>query len=107
MLLSLLILIAESIVLALDDYHVIDNGHIHRQIEAFIDRLPLTMHVAIATRSDPPLPLGRLRARAHLTEIRGVDLRFDATQAEAFLNETLGLDLDRKDVVALQDRFPA
>jgi LuxR family transcriptional regulator, maltose regulon positive regulatory protein len=94
----------ESIVLALDDYHVIDNRHIHRQIEAFIDRLPLTMHVAIATRSDPPLPLGRLRARAHLTEIRAVDLRFDATQAEAFLNHMLGLDLGRDDVVALQYR---
>ena len=94
----------ESIVLALDDYHVIDNVHIHRQIEAFIDRLPLTMHVAIATRSDPPLPLGRLRARAQLTEIRAADLRFDATEAEAFLNEMLGLDLDRSDVVALQDR---
>jgi LuxR family maltose regulon positive regulatory protein len=94
----------ESIVLALDDYHVIDNRDIHRQIEAFIDRLPLTMHVVIATRSDPPLPLGRLRARAHLTEIRAVDLRFDATQAEAFLNDTLGLDLGRDDVEALQYR---
>ena len=94
----------ESIVLALDDYHVIANGQIHRQIEAFIDRLPLSMHVAIATRSDPPLPLGRLRARAQLTEIRAADLRFDATEAEAFLNEMLGLDLDRNDVVALQDR---
>ena len=94
----------QSIVLALDDYHVIDNGHIHRQIEELIDRLPLTMHVAIATRSDPPLPLGRLRARAHLTEIRAPDLRFDVTEAEAFLNEMLGLDLDRNDVMALQDR---
>jgi LuxR family transcriptional regulator, maltose regulon positive regulatory protein len=94
----------ESIVLALDDYHVIDNGHIHRQIEALIDRLPSSMHVAIATRSDPPLPLGRLRARGHLTEIRVVDLRFDAAEAEAFLNDTLGLDLDRDDVAALQDR---
>ena len=94
----------QSIVLALDDYHFIDNGHIHRQIEALIDRLPLTVHVAIATRSDPPLPLGRLRARAQLTEIRAADLRFDAAQAEAFLNDVLGLDLDRNDVVALQDR---
>ena len=94
----------EAIVLALDDYHAIDNGRIHGQIEAFIERLPLSMHVAIATRSDPPLALGRLRARAQLTEIRAADLRFDATQAEAFLNETLGLDLDRNDVVALHDR---
>ena len=94
----------EPVVLALDDYHAIDNGHIHRQIEAFIERLPLTMHVAIATRSDPPLALGRLRARAQLTEIRVADLRFDATEAEAFLHETLGLDLDRHDVIALHDR---
>jgi LuxR family transcriptional regulator, maltose regulon positive regulatory protein len=94
----------DVLVLALDDYHVIDNGQIHRQIEALIDRLPLTMHVAIATRSDPPLPLGRLRARAHLTEIRAADLRFDAIEAEAFLNDMLGLDLDRDDVIALQDR---
>jgi LuxR family transcriptional regulator, maltose regulon positive regulatory protein len=94
----------ESIVLALDDYHAIDNGHIHRQIETFIERLPLNVHVAIATRADPPLAMGRLRARAQLTEIRADDLRFNAAQAEAFLNETLGLDLDRNDVVALHDR---
>ena len=94
----------ESIVLALDDYHVIGNEQIHDQIEGFVDRLPLTVHVAIATRSDPPLPLGRLRARGHLTEIRAVDLRFDTTEAEAFLNDMLGLDLDRDDVAALQDR---
>jgi LuxR family maltose regulon positive regulatory protein len=93
-----------SIILALDDYHVIDNGDIHRQIEALIERVPSSIHVAIATRSDPPLPLGRLRARAHLTEIRAVDLRFDATEAEAFLNDSLGLELDHDDVVALHDR---
>ena len=94
----------ESLVLALDDYHVIENAQIHPQVEAFIDRLPMNVHLAIATRSDPAFPLGRLRARAQLTEIRAGDLRFDTAEAETFLNDVLGLDLDRDDVARLQDR---
>ena len=62
----------EPAVIVLDDYHVIDNPHVHGPIrEGSIQRLPATAQLVIATRSDPPLALSRLRAGGHLIEIRG------------------------------------
>src|SRR5439155_14995808 len=56
------------LVLVLDDYHVIETAQIHREVEWLIERLPAATHLALATRSDPPLPLARLRARSEMTE---------------------------------------
>jgi LuxR family transcriptional regulator, maltose regulon positive regulatory protein len=56
-------------VLVLDDYHLVHRHEIHESLAYLLDHLPDTLRVAIATRADPPLPLGRLRARAQLTEI--------------------------------------
>jgi LuxR family maltose regulon positive regulatory protein len=62
------------------------------------------MHLVIATREDPPLPLARLRARGQLTELRAADLRFTSSEAAEFLNQTMGLDLSADDVAALERR---
>ena len=62
------------------------------------------MHLVIATREDPQLPLGRLRARGHLTELRATDLRFTPTEAATFLNQVMGLDLSADDITALETR---
>src|SRR5436305_13295883 len=62
------------------------------------------MHLAIATREDPPLPLARLRARGHLTEVRAADLRFTASEASAFLNQGMGLSLSVVDIATIKDR---
>lgn len=59
------------------------------------------MHVVISTRADPDLPLGRLRARGELVEIRATDLRFTPDEASAYLNGALGLGLGANDVVIL------
>jgi LuxR family maltose regulon positive regulatory protein len=91
-------------VLVLDDYHVITNSVVHDSLAYLLDHLPETLHIAIATRSDPPLPIGRLRARGELTEVRAADLRFTSDEAAAFLNVTLGLDLQLSDVARLQQR---
>ncbi len=77
--------------LILDDFHV-------------IDALPPRMHVVIASRSDPVLPLARLRGRGEMTELRAADLRFSAGEAAAFLNEMMGLELAPSDVAALETR---
>jgi LuxR family maltose regulon positive regulatory protein len=58
----------------------------------------------ISTRSDPPLPLSRLRARGQLIEIRGGDLRFNVTEAGAFLNDVVGLDLEPDEIARLHER---
>ena len=62
------------------------------------------MHLVIATREDPPLPLARLRARGQLTELRAADLRFTPAEAAEFLNRTMGLGLSADDVTALEAR---
>ena len=90
--------------LVLDDYHLIENGEIHGAIELLVERAPSAAHLAISTRSDPPLPLSRLRARGQLTEIRAADLRFDVTEAGAFLNDVVGLDLEPDEIARLHER---
>ncbi|UCD97816.1 MAG: hypothetical protein JSV42_12715, partial [Chloroflexota bacterium] len=88
----------------LDDYHFIDSPPIHEALSFLIDHLPANLHLVITTREDPDLPLARLRARDHITEIRTRDLRFTQEEAEAFLRDVMGLDLSRQDMVALEDR---
>ena len=90
--------------LVLDDYHVIDAQPIHSGITFLLDHLPPQMHLVIASRSDPPLPLARLRGRGESTELRAADLRFTPDEAAAFLNEVMGLELSPDDVAALETR---
>jgi ATP/maltotriose-dependent transcriptional regulator MalT len=94
----------KEFVLAFDDYHVIHEHGIHDALSYLIERLAPHAHALIATRSDPPFPLGRLRARGDLKELRASDLRFDNTEASAFLNEVMSLDLTPQDIAALEDR---
>jgi ATP/maltotriose-dependent transcriptional regulator MalT len=91
-------------VLVLDDYHVIDTPEIHDGVAFLIDHLPPETHVILATRSDPALPLPRLRARGDLVEIRAADLRFTADETGAYLNGPMGLELTAGDVAALEGR---
>jgi LuxR family transcriptional regulator, maltose regulon positive regulatory protein len=91
-------------VLVLDDYHVIDTEPVDVALTFVIEHLPPTMHLVIATRQDPQLPLARLRARGQLTELRAADLRFTASEAAEFLNQVMGLALSADDVAALEDR---
>ena len=62
------------------------------------------MHLVIATREDPHLPLARLRARGQLTELRAADLRFTPAEAAEFLNQVMGLNLSAEDIAALETR---
>ena len=96
--------LVDDVVLVLDDYHVIDRPEVHEGVAFLLDRLPPTVHIVIATRADPPLPVSRLRARGELVEIRAADLRFTPDEAAAYLNGTMGLDLAGGDVAALEAR---
>ena len=96
--------IEHDFALILDDYHVIDAQPVHSAIAFLLDHLPPQMHLIIASRSDPPLPLARLRGRGDSTELRASDLRFTPEEAAAFLNEVMGLDLSASDVAALETR---
>jgi LuxR family transcriptional regulator, maltose regulon positive regulatory protein len=95
---------AEPTVLALDDYHVIEDAAVHEAMTFLLDNLPGQVTVAITTRADPPLPLSRLRARGELLELRAADLRFSADEADTFLNQVMGLSLAPQHVAALETR---
>jgi LuxR family maltose regulon positive regulatory protein len=94
----------DELVLVLDDYHVIDEPTIHDSLALLLRHLPPQLHLAIASRSDPPLPLARLRAGGQLTELRERDLRFTPGEAAAFLQEVWKLNLPEQTVAALETR---
>lgn len=93
-----------AIVLALDDYHVIEAEEVHEAMTFLLDHLPASASVAITTRADPPLPVTRLRTRGELLELRAGDLRFTQPEAAVFLNQVMGLDLAPDHVDALETR---
>ncbi len=80
-------------VLVLDDYHTITDRRVHETLAFFLEHLPPSLHVALITRSDPPLPLGRMRARHELSELRAEDLRFSGDETRAFLEQSIPFDL--------------
>ena len=96
--------VPEKIVFVLDDYHLIESEQIHQALVFLLENLPPQLHIVIATRQDPHLPLGRLRARGQLTELRAADLRFTSTEAADFLNMVMGLDLSFSQVAELERR---
>jgi LuxR family transcriptional regulator, maltose regulon positive regulatory protein len=96
--------ITSPMVLVLDDYHQVVSRAVHEQLAFFITRLPANLHLVVATRSDPLLPLARLRASGDLAEVRTDDLRFGVIEAEHLLNDVLGLDLAQADIQLLHRR---
>jgi LuxR family maltose regulon positive regulatory protein len=94
----------EAFVLVLDDFHVIESPGVERSLALILDHMPPQMHLAIATREDPRLPLARLRVADHLTELRVTDLRFTFTEATDFLTQVMGLNLSAEDIAALEIR---
>ena len=96
--------LATGIVVVLDDDHVVDAPEVQAGMAFLLDHLPPQVHLVIATRADPALPLARLRARGELVEIRAADLRFTSGEAATYLNEVMGLDLAAADIDALEGR---
>jgi LuxR family maltose regulon positive regulatory protein len=94
----------EELVLVLDDYHALESRSIHDDLAFLLSHLPPQLHVVIASRSDPPLPLARLRAGGRLAELRAVDLRFTAQESSALLRDLWGLDLAPEAVTILESR---
>jgi LuxR family maltose regulon positive regulatory protein len=94
----------DTVVLVLDDYHLIDAPAAHESLAMLLARLPPPLRLVLASRADPPLPLAGLRAGGQLAEVRERDLRFTAEEAAALLREATGLDLPADAVAALDAR---
>jgi LuxR family maltose regulon positive regulatory protein len=97
-------MLSYDVVLILDDYHVVESEPVDRALAFLLEHLPAHLHLVIATREDPPLPLARWRARGRLTELRAADLRFTPAEAADFLDRVMGLALSADEVAALEAR---
>ncbi|MGA7204763.1 MAG: helix-turn-helix transcriptional regulator, partial [Specibacter sp.] len=93
-----------ELVLVLDDYHVIHSRDIQEGMAFLVQNLPPQVHLVIAGRADPALPLVRLRGRGALVELRAADLRFTAAEAAEYLKDAMGLDLTAANLDALGER---
>ena len=94
----------DAVLLVLDDYHLIAANQVHAPLEFLVEHLPPGLRLVLASRSDPPLPLARLRARGQLAELRGGSLRFTQEEAAALLGEAVGGELPTAAVAGLAAR---
>ena len=94
----------DQMLLVLDDYHLIDAQPVHAALTFLLDHLPVGLRLVLTSRSDPPLPLPRLRAAGQLAELRADDLRFTPDEAAALLREATGSGLPVAAVAALAAR---
>jgi len=88
-------------VFVLDDYHLIEDPAIHEAVGFILDHLPPQLHFILASRSEPPLPLARYRARGQLLEIRAGDLHFTREESTDFLEQSMELDLSLDEIASL------
>lgn len=92
----------QEMVLVWDDYHLISAPAIHTSVTFLLEHQPPQLHLIIAARADPPLPLARLRTRGQLIELRSADLRFLSEETTAFLTQLSGLTLSAEEITALE-----
>jgi LuxR family transcriptional regulator, maltose regulon positive regulatory protein len=97
-------ILPDNFICVLDDYHVIDAKPVDNALTFLLEHLPAQMHLVIATREDPHLPLARLRVRGQLTELRASDLRFTPVEAAEFLNRVMSLNLSAENIAVLENR---
>jgi len=93
-----------SLLLVLDDYHVIQSQPVHEILNFLVEHLPSNVHLVITSREDPPLPLHRLRARRQMLGIRQAELSFVPDEAGDFFQRIAGLDLTQEQASRLTRR---
>jgi LuxR family maltose regulon positive regulatory protein len=94
----------DEFVLILDNYHLIESQTVHDSLTFLLEHLSPGMHVVLASRSDPPIPLALFRARGQLAELRAADLRFTLEESTALLRGIWGLNLPEESIAALEQR---
>lgn len=103
-LLNNLVTLESPVIMVLDDYHLISNEELHEGVSFLLEHLPKHLKLILISRSEPPLPLGRLRVRQQLLELGMPELSFTVIEATDFLNNVMNLDLSTKDVQTLAER---
>ncbi|MBK8137269.1 MAG: hypothetical protein IPK52_15820 [Chloroflexi bacterium] len=94
----------DLLTIVLDDYHVVETPAIHDGVAFLVEHMPPQLRLIMTTRSDPPLPVARMRVRGQLLELRSVDLRFSPPQIITFFSDVMGLVLTTEEIAALDTR---
>jgi LuxR family maltose regulon positive regulatory protein len=76
-------------ILVLDDFHTIQGEAVPNLLNELLFHWSRTLHLVLISRSNPPLPLTRLRTNDQLTEIRSRDLRFNKEETADFIRRVL------------------
>ncbi|OGT27759.1 MAG: hypothetical protein A2Z17_03280 [Gammaproteobacteria bacterium RBG_16_66_13] len=95
---------AAPFAIVLDDFQHIQDPSVLEMLNDLLQHMPPPMHLVLISRTDPALPLARLRALNQLVEFRAVQLRFSREEVDLFLNEVMGLGLPRADLDAMESR---
>ena len=104
-LLNALAAIQQEFILVLDDYHLIRDSAVHELLTELVRHPPQALHLVVAARTEPPLPLSGLRARGHVAELRAADLRFTQAEANLFFHDGMQLPVDDQAVSILRTRM--
>jgi len=96
--------INQNFLLVLDDFHLITSGEVKEIITFLLEHAPSQMHVVLSTRSDPALPLARLRSQQELLELRVPELSFSVNEISDLFNRKLKIKLSVDDLVALEKK---
>ncbi len=105
MLINDLAQLPHDVLIVLDDFHVIEEPRIEQALATLVAHQPPQLHLLIASREDPPLPLARLRAQGQLVELRAQELRFSPEETATFLNQGMGLALSPQQAAELDGRI--
>ena len=95
---------SQDMILVFDDYHLITEPAVHEALTYLLEQRPPHLYLAITSRTEPPLPLSRLRVRQSLNEIRESDLRFSRDEAAIFFNQLMQLNLSNDDINILEQK---
>ena len=95
---------SETIIIVLDDYHLITAAAVHQAVTFILEHIPVQLHLVITSRREPPLPLALLRARNSLNEVSARDLRFTTEEASQFLGHTMGVTLSLAQISQLEEQ---
>jgi len=96
--------LSKPILLVLDDYQVIKRQTVHQTVSYLLNHRPPNLHLILTTRTDPPLPLARLRVRHQLQEVRVRQLKFSSAETLSFMTDTLSLPISAAQAAALEKR---
>ena len=96
--------VADKHILVVDDYHLINSKAVHDALNFLIEYLPRTTHLVIVGRTDPPLPISRLRVQGEVNEIRTTELRFTTAEVTTLLNDMMGFNLPSEDITTIEAR---